>query len=83
MTIVKQKRNSTIECLRIISMFLIVMFHFCGRGLGLFDLETFAKISSGGGKSCRSAAADDALVRTIGSADIPLHYGLLRHPFPC
>ncbi len=48
MTIVKQKRNSTIECLRIISMFLIVMFHFCGRGLGLFDLETFAKISSGG-----------------------------------
>lgn len=35
------KRNSTVEGLRILSMFLIVMFHFYGRGLGLFDLDSY------------------------------------------
>ena len=35
----KKERNSTVEFLRILSMSLIVWFHLCGRGLGLFSEE--------------------------------------------
>lgn len=34
------QRNSTIELLRIISMILIVIFHFCGRAYDLMNIET-------------------------------------------
>lgn len=45
-------RNSTVEGLRILSMFLIVMFHFCGRGLGLFDIDSYSAANlCGGGKN--------------------------------
>lgn len=43
----RKERNSTVEILRIVSMFLIVWFHICGRGLGLFNEE----IPNGGGNS--------------------------------
>lgn len=43
-----QKRNSTVEGLRILSMFLIIMFHFCGRGLGLFDIDSYSAVNLGG-----------------------------------
>lgn len=42
-----KERNSTVEFLRILSMFLIVWFHLCGRGLGLFSEQ----IPNGGGNS--------------------------------
>lgn len=35
----KKERNSTVEFIRILSMLLIVWFHLCGRGLGLFSEE--------------------------------------------
>ena len=43
----KKERNSTVEFLRILSMSLIVWFHLCGRGLGLFSEE----IPNGGGET--------------------------------
>lgn len=43
----KKERNSTVEFLRILSMLLIVWFHLCGRGLGLFSEE----IPNGGDNS--------------------------------
>lgn len=41
------KRNSTVEGLRILSIFLIIMFHFCGRGLGLFDIYSYSAANLG------------------------------------
>lgn len=35
-----KQRNSTVELLRIISMILIVIFHFCGRAYDLTNIET-------------------------------------------
>ncbi|MBP3470758.1 MAG: acyltransferase family protein [Paraprevotella sp.] len=53
-----KKRNSSVEGLRILSMFLIIMFHFCGRGLGLSDIASYSAANLGG-------ANDNVLLQLI------------------